>query len=161
MMGGLILRFCVIAFDLLMFFSFDRQHGHIQVILMRQNRTRSVTEKLHWFGWSPLCGAAHSLLSFPVMHEVDNVGIYVLLKFKNNLDEEISHFSFNSKHHDKVIFALKLIWLLTVYNLEVAQKCQCCQLCVLRKTMPCVVCAAGCVTCYCTMWTLNKTSCCA
>ena len=36
----------------------------------------------------------------------------------------------------KLNLHLKLIWLLTVYNLfllQVAQKCQCCQLCVLRE----------------------------
>ena len=84
-----------------------------------------------------MCGAPHILLSeVAFSHNSQSwryYVIYVLLKFKNKLDEEISHFSFNSKHHDKVIFALKLIWLLTVYNLEVAQKCQCCQLCVLRE----------------------------
>ena len=45
-----------------------------------------------------------------------------------------SHLNFNSKHLDKCKFALKLIPIITVSNLfsvEVAQKCQHCQLCVL------------------------------
>ena len=48
---------------------------------------------------------------FPVFHKVGNDGIYVVLKFKNKLHEEISHFNFNSKHYVKVKFVLKLIWL--------------------------------------------------
>ena len=55
--------------------------------------------------------------SFPVIHKVGNVGIFVLLKFENKLNREISHFNFISKHYDKCKFALKLIWLIPVSNL--------------------------------------------
>ena len=61
---------------------------------------------------------------------------FVSLKFENKLDREINHFNFNSKHYEKCKFALKLIEFLTVSNLfklEVVQKCQHCQLCVLQK----------------------------
>ena len=78
----------------------------------------------------------NSLSSFPVVYKVGNVHINVLLKFGNKLDRGINHFNFNSKHHDKCKFALKLIGLLTVFNLfplEVVQKCQDRQLCVLRE----------------------------
>ena len=47
-----------------------------------------------------------------------------------------SHLNFNSKHHDKYKLALKLIRLAATTNsfsLEVVQKCQYCQLCVLRE----------------------------
>ena len=75
--------------------------------------------------------------SFPVTHKVDNIGIFVLLKFENKLDIEINPFNFNSKHYDKCPFSLKLIGLLTVSNLFplelVQKKCQHCQLCVLRE----------------------------
>ena len=73
--------------------------------------------------------------SFPVIHKVGNVGIFVLVKCETKLDKEINHFSFNSKHYKKCKFTLKLIGLLTVSNLfplEVVQKCQHCQLCLLR-----------------------------
>ena len=40
------------------------------------------------------------LSSFPVIHKVGNVGIFVLLKFENKLDTVFGHFNFNSKHHD-------------------------------------------------------------
>ena len=53
-------------------------------------------------------------------------------------DREIHHINKNSKHHDKCKFPLKLIRFLTVSNLftfEVVQKCQCCQLCVLRENL--------------------------
>ena len=72
--------------------------------------------------------------SFPVTNKVGNIGIFVLLKFENKLDIEINPFNFNSKHYDKCQFSLKLIGLLTASNLfplEVVQKCQHCQLCVL------------------------------
>ena len=49
-------------------------------------------------------------------------------------DREIHHINYNSKHHGKCKFAFKLIRFLTVSNLftlEVVQKCQRCQLCVL------------------------------
>ena len=80
---------------------------------------------------------SHSLRiqsSFPVIHKVGNFGIFILLKFENKMDREISHFDFNSEYHDKCKSALKLIKILTVSNLfslEVVQKCQHCQLCVL------------------------------
>ena len=48
-------------------------------------------------------------LSFPVIHKVGNVGIFVLLKFENKLDAVISDFIFNSMHPDKLKFALKFI----------------------------------------------------
>ena len=49
-------------------------------------------------------------------------------------DIEIHHINYNSKHHGKCKFAFKLIRFLNVSNLftlEVVQKCQHCQLCVL------------------------------
>ena len=72
------------------------------------------------------------------MHKVGNVGIFVLLKFRNMLYREINqiYFNFNSKYHDKCIFVVKLISLANTSNLfplEVVQKCQHCQLCVLRE----------------------------
>ena len=52
-------------------------------------------------------------LSFP--GKVGSVGIcwHVLLKFENKFKKIISHFNFNSKHHDKCKLALKL---LTTFN---------------------------------------------
>ena len=49
------------------------------------------------------------------------------------MDVEISHFSYNSKHHDKCTFVLKLIRLSTVSNLFPLKVVQC-QLCELRET---------------------------
>ena len=52
------------------------------------------------------------------------------------MDREICHFNYNSKHHDKCKLAVKLIRHLAVSNLfplEFVQKCQYCQLCVLRE----------------------------
>ena len=52
------------------------------------------------------------------------------------MDSGIDHFNYDSKHYDKYKFTLKLIIILTVSNLfplEDVQKCQHCQLCVLRK----------------------------
>ena len=75
--------------------------------------------------------------SFPVIHKVDNVGIFVLLKFENKLNVVIVHTNFISKHHDKYKFALKFIQFVTIstlFPLEVVQKCQLCQtLCITRK----------------------------
>ena len=48
----------------------------------------------------------------------------------------ISHITFNLKHNDKCKFALTFISLATTSNLfsvEVVQKCQHCQFCVLRE----------------------------
>ena len=50
------------------------------------------------------------------------------------MDKCISHLNINSKHHDKCKFALEFIAILTTLNffsLEVVQKCQHGQLCVL------------------------------
>ena len=63
--------------------------------------------------------------SFPVIHKVGNIGIFVLLKFENKMEREIIHLNYNSEHHDKCKFVLKLIKLLTVSNffpLEVVRK---------------------------------------
>ena len=52
------------------------------------------------------------------------------------MDIVISHFNFNSKHHSKRQFALTFIPLVTTDNLfplEFVQKCQHCQLRVLRE----------------------------
>ena len=71
--------------------------------------------------------------SFSVIHKVGNVDIFVLLKFGNKMDTEISHFNYNSKYYDKCKSASKLIRLLSDDNLFwlVVQKCQHCQLCIL------------------------------
>ena len=65
------------------------------------------------------------------MHRVNNVGVFVLLKFQNKMDREISDLNYISKNYDKCKSALKLIRFLTVYNLfplEVVQNCELCQL---------------------------------
>ena len=53
---------------------------------------------------SPILNCMHDSQSddssFPVMHRVGNVGIFVLLKFENEQDTVFGHFNFNSKHHD-------------------------------------------------------------
>ena len=87
------------------------------------------------FTWDSL-GAMHS--SFPIIHKVGNIGIFVLLKFDRNIAREISHFNYNLEHFDNCKCSLKMIMLLTVYNVfpfndKVAQKSQNCQLCVLRE----------------------------
>ena len=72
--------------------------------------------------------------SFPVIYKAGNVGIFVLYKFENRLDRETCDFNYNSKYYGKFKFTLKLIRFLTVcnwYPLEVVQKCQHWQLCVL------------------------------
>ena len=56
---------------------------------------------------SMLDTCSHSSLS--VVHKVGNVGIFALLKHEFKSDGEITYFSFNSKHHDKFKFVLKLI----------------------------------------------------
>ena len=48
--------------------------------------------------------------------EVGNVGIFILLNFENKLEIVVSHIAFNSKHHDKSIFALKMIQLVLSIN---------------------------------------------
>ena len=61
--------------------------------------------------------------------KLGNVDTFV--KFENKLNREIDHFNF-----EKCEFVLKLIRLLTVSNsfpLEVVQKWQCSQLCVLQE----------------------------
>ena len=61
---------------------------------------------------------------------------FLLLIFENKWDRDISHFNMNSKHLGKCQFALKLIRFSTVSNLfqlEVVQKCLCCQLCALLE----------------------------
>ena len=45
--------------------------------------------------------------SFPVIHKVGNVAIFVLLKFQNKLGGEIRLFNLNSTHNDKGKLALK------------------------------------------------------
>ena len=55
---------------------------------------------------------------------------------KNMTDRQIHHINYNSKHHGKCKFHFKCIRFLTVSNLftlEVVQKCQHCQLCVLQE----------------------------
>ena len=62
--------------------------------------------------------------------------LVVLYNFENRLDSEICDINYNSKYYGKFKFTLKLIRLLTVcnwYPLEVEQKCQHWQLCVLRE----------------------------
>ena len=54
------------------------------------------------------------------------------------IQSTMTNFFQTQKYHDKFIFVLKLIWLLTVFNLfrlRIVQKCQCYQLCVLRKNL--------------------------
>ena len=58
------------------------------------------------------------------------------LNLKNMADRQIHHINYNSKHHGKCKFGFKCIRFLTVSNLftlEVVQKCQHCQLCVLQE----------------------------
>ena len=50
----------------------------------------------------------YTYLNLPVIHKVDDVGIFVLLKFENKMDREITQFNYKSKHHYKCKFVLKL-----------------------------------------------------
>ena len=73
--------------------------------------------------------------SFPTIHRVGNIGIFVLLKFEVMLDRKVNHFNFNLKYQSKCKLALKLIRLSTVSNifsLEVVQTSQRCQLCAIK-----------------------------
>ena len=72
--------------------------------------------------------------SFPVTHKVGNVGIFVLLKFENKSDASISHIYIILEHRDKCKLVGKFIQFLINANsipLEIVQKWQHCQLCVL------------------------------
>ena len=74
--------------------------------------------------------------SFPRIDKVGNVDNFVLLALKNKLDTIISHINFHSVFNDQFQFEFKLIELVTVsilFSLEATQKCQYCQLCVIRK----------------------------
>ena len=73
---------------------------------------------------------------FPVICKVGNVDILYCVKFENKLDKVTNYINFKSVHCDKYKSAKILIQLETVSNvftLEVVQKCQHCQLCVLRE----------------------------
>ena len=77
--------------------------------------------------WDLLFRKENQQSSFPKIHKVDNVGIFVLLQFENKLNGGINYFNISSKYHDKCKFALKLILFLIVCNLfplEVVQKWQ-------------------------------------
>ena len=59
----------------------------------------------------------HTQSSFPEIHKDGKVGIsYIAYIWKYDGLKNQS-FNFNSKHYEKCLFALKLIRLLTVYNL--------------------------------------------
>ena len=67
--------------------------------------------------------------SFPIIREVGNVDIFVLLKFENKLETVVGHINFYSLQYDKCKSALKFIHLLLLFNLfpfEVVQKCPHC-----------------------------------
>ena len=73
--------------------------------------------------------------SFPTIHRVGNIGIFVLLTYEDMLDRKVNHFNFSSKYQSKCKLALKLIRLSTVSNiflLEVVQTSQRCQLCAIK-----------------------------
>ena len=77
-----------------------------------------------------------SCSSFPVIHKVSNVDIFVLLKFESKSIATIIHMNFISEHHDKCKLSGKFIQFLTnpnLFPLEIVQKWQYCQLCVLRE----------------------------
>ena len=84
-------------------------------------------------------------LSFPVTHKVAMLAFLYCFSFENQIDIVVSHLNFNLKHHDKCKFVVELIrWCegSNLFPLEVVQKCQHCQLCVLRKnssTYHCIV----------------------
>ena len=77
-------------------------------------------------------------LSFPVLHKVGNIGIFVLpLLWKWDGYMVIIYFNFNSKHHDKCKFVLTFIPLVTtssLFPLEVVQKRQLANFVYYRKT---------------------------
>ena len=59
---------------------------------------------------------------------------FILLYFYYMMDIVISYLNFNSKNYDKCRFVVELISLVNtfyLFSLEVVQKCQHCQLCVL------------------------------
>ena len=75
--------------------------------------------------------------SFRIIHEVGNVGIFVLLNFENKMDTVEKSVTITIiESTDKCKFALKLIRLLAISNLfplKVVQKYQRCQCCVLLE----------------------------
>ena len=71
---------------------------------------------------------------FPQYRKLAMLTFLYCLNLKNMAARKIHHINKNSQHHGKCKFAFKLIRFLTVSNLftlEIVQKCQHCQLCVL------------------------------
>ena len=69
-----------------------------------------------------------------ILHKFGIVAIFELPKSGNKFDTVINRINFNSIYHDKFRFVLNLIQLLSIsilFSLEVIQKRQCCQVCVL------------------------------
>ena len=52
--------------------------------------------------------------SFPIIHRVGNADNLALLKFENDMNKEIGHFNYNSKHYGKSKYALKSIGLFPI-----------------------------------------------
>ena len=72
------------------------------------------------------------------MHKDGNVGIFVLLKLEIKVDTVVIYVYCDSKYDAKCKFSLTFSQLVTITNLflfEVEQKCQHCQLCVLRENL--------------------------
>ena len=61
--------------------------------------------------------------SFPVRHKIDNIGIFVLLKYENKLDNIAHHWNYHSKNYDKCKFLLKLIQVEAISNFFPFRSC--------------------------------------
>ena len=73
--------------------------------------------------------------SFPVLHKVGKLTFLYCFNFGNYIEIVVTHLNFSLKHHENYKFAVILILLVVTSNsipLEGIQKCQNCQLCVLR-----------------------------
>ena len=93
---------------------------------------------LAWLCWTGLTKFSSNIQSWLSRHFCDTA-------IENKSDTEIDQLNFNLKHYEKCKFSLKPIRLLTVSNLfplDIAQKCQSCQLRSWRenskvKILPC------------------------
>ena len=61
--------------------------------------------------------------SFPVIHKIDNNGIFVLLKSENELDKQTNHFNLKSKYYNIYIFAFKPTCLLDSFQFISIRSC--------------------------------------
>ena len=120
----------------LYFFRIDKKSSDLPILIIWIRPASSILKSIYKTSNIPWNMRIY-FIEFSIT-QFGNICIFELVEIEDDLDTAISHLELTSKHHGKYNFALKWIQFSTrsylcIFSVKGLQKCQSCQLCLLRE----------------------------